>query len=253
MDPDSLLTGKVWKAPDNLVTDPNVVPLNTEFQREYTPKKADLEHPPKSKGWKYGLPIDPTTMYNTSYKAPADEDYPEIVHTQYKPLRKEPGSWGTTNNRVYVPPDKDLYDAGPRTADAVWTPGPPGDYDTEYRTKYLGDPTDPAIQYHQPVFPPGYRPTDYNSTHVRSYKPPLEEDYPDRVHAPNDPIKTGPLGQKDSTYTNHYKNPGGFDDPILRYRPKDSIGPVGPNAPWISHTHDIHDKKKCYCCACASH
>jgi hypothetical protein len=81
MDPDSLLTGKVWKAPDNLVSDPNVVPLNTEFQREYTPKKADLEHPPKSKGWKYGLPIDPTTTFTSSYKAPADEDYPEIIHT----------------------------------------------------------------------------------------------------------------------------------------------------------------------------
>ncbi|KAA6404217.1 MAG: hypothetical protein EZS28_000261 [Streblomastix strix] len=84
-------------------------------------------------------------------------------------------------------------------------------------------------------------------------KPSNEEDYPDRVHATHDPINTGPLGAKNSTYANLYKNPDGSNDPILHYRPKRCIEPVGPNVPWISHTQYIHDRKKCYLYDCAEH
>jgi hypothetical protein len=50
-----------------LGTDPNVLPLKTEQQREYTPKKADIPEQVKPRAWKLGQPIDPNTIYNDNY------------------------------------------------------------------------------------------------------------------------------------------------------------------------------------------
>jgi hypothetical protein len=102
-------SGDKYRPSDNLVTDPNVLPLNTENQREYTPKWVEKPERAKPGAWKYGKPIDPNTIQRDHYKAPGPDDYPERATRPQDKTKSGPGDYHTTNRDVYVKPTPDQY------------------------------------------------------------------------------------------------------------------------------------------------
>jgi hypothetical protein len=104
--------GEKFRPRDNLGTDPNILPLNTEQQREYTPKKADKPDVRKPGPWKYGKPIDPNTINKDFYKAPSEDDYPERAKRPQDRIKSGPGDFHTTNRDTYITPTPDQYQTG---------------------------------------------------------------------------------------------------------------------------------------------
>jgi hypothetical protein len=244
--------GRDYRPDDNLGLDPNVLPLNTEFQREYTPKKAEHEPPAKPRDWARGVPFDNSTIYKEHYVPPGPDDYPERARDFQKPLPKEPGTYDTTYKETYVRPDPDLYTSTAGPGELVRREGPPGIFTTEYKTNYLDHPRDRAFPFRSKLQPPGPRPGDYRTTHGGAYKAPGADDYPERDRRFQKALDTGPLGRKTSTHGEDYKDPGPPEDPLTTGRPRASQIIVGPTAPFESTSHCAHCHKDHFCCACAA-
>jgi hypothetical protein len=104
--------GEKYRPRDNLSTDPNILPLNTEQQREYTPKQVDRPKQQKPGPWKYGKPIDPKTINKDHYKSPSKDDYPERAQRPQGKIKSGPGDYHTTNRDTYVQPTPDQYQTG---------------------------------------------------------------------------------------------------------------------------------------------
>lgn len=241
--------GYPFKGRDNLHSDPNMIPLTTEQQREFTPKKAEIPQVAKPRDWKYGQPIDGHTIQKDHYKAPNKDDYPDRASVPQGQMKTGPGEYDTTYRDTYVKPTEDQYQpvgytGGPKPRESL-----PGRYNTEYTDKYVGDPTEPSSPYKQNETPLGGRPVDFKTTQRDHYTPPKKDDYPERVRdVDKDPYK-GPLERPSTTYQEDYvKQP--FEDPLTLGRPQDSKINIGPNGPYLSTTHDTFGPKEQFCCPC---
>ncbi|KAK2950009.1 hypothetical protein BLNAU_15044 [Blattamonas nauphoetae] len=252
--PDDYNSGKKYKPTDNLGRDPNLIPLGTEYTRQYTPKTAERDPKARQRAWNYGQPLDARTMNGDAYKAPSEDDYPTRTRAFAKPQRTQPGSYDTTYRQAYIKPDEDMYSAPDGGGVPATKRSLPGLYGTEYRDNYLGNPTDRSMPYKPSTMQLGTRPSDFSTTNTRSFKPPAEDEYPTRERGyKKGPDQTGPLGRLESTHREDYRDPGLPEDDLKRERPRDSNFLHGPNCPFSSTYRDQYGPKSHFCCGCSSH